>query len=179
MLVHTGPFGNIAHGNSSVLADLIGIRTGDFLVTDAGFVADMGAERFFDSSARSPDKSRRRRDRRHRTGAEGHSGHHRVTAGRPLPDALLEEESRRGPRRRGEPAQADRERPAVRRPGGGALPVKIETIARRVCRADGVDYAPAALVDLERYAAIGRGHLPVCLAKTHQSISSATVNANP
>ena len=44
VLVHTGPFGNIATGNSSVVADLIGIRTGDFLVTEAGFGADMGAE---------------------------------------------------------------------------------------------------------------------------------------
>src|SRR6266704_1227121 len=41
VLVHAGPFGNIAHGNSSVIADLIGIHTGDFLVTEAGFGADM------------------------------------------------------------------------------------------------------------------------------------------
>ena len=41
VLVHAGPFGNIAHGNSSILADLIGIRTGDFLLTEAGFGADM------------------------------------------------------------------------------------------------------------------------------------------
>src|SRR5690606_419286 len=47
VLVHAGPFGNIAHGNSSVVADLIGIRAGDFLITEAGFGADMGAERFF------------------------------------------------------------------------------------------------------------------------------------
>jgi formate--tetrahydrofolate ligase len=45
VLVHAGPFGNIATGNSSVIADLIGIRCGDFLVTEAGFGADMGAER--------------------------------------------------------------------------------------------------------------------------------------
>src|SRR5207249_687298 len=46
VLVHAGPFGNIATGNSSVIADLIGIHCGDFLVTEAGFGADMGAERF-------------------------------------------------------------------------------------------------------------------------------------
>jgi formate--tetrahydrofolate ligase len=46
-LVHCGPFGNIASGNSSVLADLIALRCGDFVVTEAGFGADMGAERFF------------------------------------------------------------------------------------------------------------------------------------
>jgi len=53
VLVHTGPFGNIATGNSSVVADLIGIHTGDFLVTEAGFGADMGAERFFNIKCRN------------------------------------------------------------------------------------------------------------------------------
>ena len=52
VFVHAGPFGNIAHGNSSVVADLIGIHTGDFLVTEAGFGADMGAERFFNIKCR-------------------------------------------------------------------------------------------------------------------------------
>ena len=52
VLVHAGPFGNIAHGNSSVVADLVGIRTGDFLITEAGFGADMGAERFFNIKCR-------------------------------------------------------------------------------------------------------------------------------
>ncbi|HEU5448166.1 MAG TPA: formate--tetrahydrofolate ligase, partial [Acidimicrobiia bacterium] len=46
-IVHAGPFGNIAHGNSSVVADLIGIHTTDFLITEAGFGADIGAEKFF------------------------------------------------------------------------------------------------------------------------------------
>ena len=52
VLVHAGPFGNIAHGNSSILADLIGVRTGDFLLTEAGFGADMGAEQFFNIKCR-------------------------------------------------------------------------------------------------------------------------------
>ncbi|WP_374929603.1 formate--tetrahydrofolate ligase [Kytococcus sedentarius] len=52
-LIHTGPFGNIATGNSSVVADRIGSRTGDFLVTEAGFAADMGAERFFNVKCRA------------------------------------------------------------------------------------------------------------------------------
>src|SRR5579871_2452375 len=52
VLVHAGPFGNIAHGNSSVVADLIGIHSGDFLITEAGFGADMGAERFFNIKCR-------------------------------------------------------------------------------------------------------------------------------
>ena len=52
-LVHAGPFGNIAHGNSSVVADLIGIHAGEFLITEAGFGADMGAERFFNIKCRT------------------------------------------------------------------------------------------------------------------------------
>ena len=48
MLIHTGPFGNIATGCSSVVADLIAAQHADYVVTEAGFGADMGAERFFD-----------------------------------------------------------------------------------------------------------------------------------
>src|SRR5579872_948070 len=53
VMVHAGPFGNIANGASSVLADMIAIRCGDFLVTEAGFGADMGAERFFNIKCRT------------------------------------------------------------------------------------------------------------------------------
>jgi formate--tetrahydrofolate ligase len=53
VIVHAGPFGNIAHGNSSIVADLIGIHTGDYLITEAGFGADMGAERFFNIKCRN------------------------------------------------------------------------------------------------------------------------------
>ena len=72
VLVHAGPFGNIAHGNSSIIADLIGIHTGDYLITEAGFGADMGAERFFNIKCRVsglvPDAAV---DRHHRAGPEG------------------------------------------------------------------------------------------------------------
>lgn len=53
VLIHTGPFGNIATGNSSVVADQVGSRTGDYLITEAGFAADMGAERFFNVKCRA------------------------------------------------------------------------------------------------------------------------------
>src|SRR5256885_2097513 len=53
VLGHAGPFGNIANRASSVPADMIGIRGGDFLVTEAGFGADMGAERFFNIKCRT------------------------------------------------------------------------------------------------------------------------------
>jgi formate--tetrahydrofolate ligase len=92
VLVHAGPFGNIAHGNSSVVADLIGIHSGEFLITEAGFGADMGAERFFNIKCRvsglRPDAAVVVTTVR---ALKAHSGRHRVVAGRPLPAAMLEE----------------------------------------------------------------------------------------
>jgi len=92
VLVHAGPFGNIAHGNSSVVGDLIGIRTGDFLVTEAGFGADMGAERFFNIKCRvsglTPDAAVVVATVR---ALKSHSGKYKVVAGRPLPEDMLKE----------------------------------------------------------------------------------------
>ena len=53
MMIHTGPFGNIAHGNSSVLADLAGLKLADYVVTESGFGADMGFEKFMDIKCRA------------------------------------------------------------------------------------------------------------------------------
>src|SRR5256885_653569 len=90
VLVHAGPFGNIANGASSVLADMIGIRCGDFLVTEAGFGADMGAERFFNIKCRTsglaPDAAVIVATVR---ALKVHSGKYRVVAGPPLPPDLL------------------------------------------------------------------------------------------
>jgi formate--tetrahydrofolate ligase len=92
VLVHAGPFGNIATGNSSVIADLIGIRCGDFLVTEAGFGADMGAERFFNIKCRAsglaPDAAVVVATVR---ALKVHSGRFRVVAGRPLPAEMVKE----------------------------------------------------------------------------------------
>ncbi|MGH3990091.1 MAG: formate--tetrahydrofolate ligase, partial [Pseudonocardiaceae bacterium] len=92
VLVHAGPFGNIAHGNSSVIADLIGIHCGDYLVTEAGFGADMGAERFFNIKCRAsglrPDAAVLVATVR---ALKTHSGRYKVGAGRPLPDDMLVE----------------------------------------------------------------------------------------
>ncbi len=92
VLVHAGPFGNIAHGNSSIVADLIGIHTADYLITEAGFGADMGAERFFNVKCRTsgltPDAAVLVTTVR---ALKVHSGIHHVVAGRPLPPALLQE----------------------------------------------------------------------------------------
>ena len=48
MLVHAGPFANIAHGNNSIVADLLGLKLADWVVTESGFGADMGFEKFVD-----------------------------------------------------------------------------------------------------------------------------------
>ncbi len=92
VMVHAGPFGNIANGASSVLADMIAIHCGDFLVTEAGFGADMGAERFFNIKCRTsglaPDAAVVVTTVR---ALKAHSGKYRVVAGRPLPPDLLKE----------------------------------------------------------------------------------------
>jgi formate--tetrahydrofolate ligase len=91
-IVHTGPFANIAHGNSSIVGDYIGIRSGDYLITEAGFGSDIGAEKFFNLKCRAsglaPDAAVIVTTVR---SMKFHSGKHTIRAGRPLPAALLEE----------------------------------------------------------------------------------------
>jgi formate--tetrahydrofolate ligase len=238
VLVHTGPFGNIATGNSSVVADLIGIRGGDFLVTEAGFGADMGAERFFNIKCRvsglKPDAAVVVATVR---ALKAHSGKFRIIAGRPLPDDLLAEHpddvlagaanlrkqiencrihgvspvvainafptdhaseheairqiaAESGARAavsthftdggRGAAELAEAVAEAADEPSDYAplyrdemsLRDKVETVATRVYGADGVDYAPRARRQLDTYERAGFGRLPVCIAKTHLSISS-------
>ena len=53
--VHCGPFANIAHGNNSLVADRVGLKLGDYLVTESGFASDMGMEKFFDITCRIGD----------------------------------------------------------------------------------------------------------------------------
>ena len=91
-LIHTGPFANIAHGNSSIVADYVGIRGGDYLITEAGFGADVGAEKFFNIKCRAsglkPDAAVLVTTVR---SLKVHSGRHHVKAGRSLPPGLVEE----------------------------------------------------------------------------------------
>jgi formate--tetrahydrofolate ligase len=238
VLVHAGPFGNIAHGNSSVVADLVGIHGGEYLVTEAGFGSDMGAERFFNIKCRTsslvPDAAVVVATVR---ALKLHSGRHKVIAGRPLPPGMLLEnpdEVRMGAvnllkhieivRRHGvTPVVAinafaedfPSEHAAIREiaasvgaraavcthfvdGGKGAVELaeaivdataepsefrmlyedgatirqKIETIATEVYGADGVDYLPRASSQIDTYERAGFGTLPVCIAKTHLSISS-------
>jgi formate--tetrahydrofolate ligase len=238
VLVHAGPFGNIAHGNSSVIADLIGSRTGDYLITEAGFGADMGAERFFNIKCRTsglhPDAAVLVATVR---ALKVHSGRHRVVAGKPLPPALLVEnpedvhagaanlrkqienirlhgvepvvainafpgdhesehlalrdiaeeegvrsavcnhhaEGGKGATELAEAVADAAEQPGDFRllyPDDAGLRDKIETVATRVYGAASVSYEPAAARHLDSYERLGFAGLPVCIAKTHLSISS-------
>ncbi len=237
VLVHAGPFGNIATGNSSVVADLIGIRAGDYLVTEAGFGADMGAERFFNLKCRtsglSPDAAVVVATVR---ALKLHSGKYRVVAGKPLPPEMLQEspddvlagaanlrkqieniqlhgvspvvainafpddhaseheairqvaesmgvraavcthfaDGGRGATELAEAVAEAADEPTDFRflyPEQASLKEKIETVATRVYGAQDVEYSAQALRQLETYERAGFGGLPICIAKTHLSIS--------
>lgn len=94
VFVHTGPFGNIAHGNSSVLADQIGLKLADLVVTEAGFGSDLGFEKMCDIKCRHSGL---------RVDAavivctvramKMHSGRFRIVPGRPLPSDMLQEDT--------------------------------------------------------------------------------------
>jgi formate--tetrahydrofolate ligase len=237
VFVHAGPFGNIAHGNSSVVADLIAIHTGDYLVTEAGFGADMGAERFFNIKCRvsglKPDAAVVVATVR---ALKSHSGKYRVVAGRPLPEEMLKENPEdvligaANLRKQLENIRAHAVEPVVAinsmpgdfpseqaaihelaasmgiksavgtyfadggrggteiaeavaevaaqpndfhhlYPSEATLREKIEAVATKIYGADGVDYTPLASRQLDGYEKNGFGNLPVCLAKTHLSLS--------
>lgn len=91
-LIHAGPFGNIATGNSSVVADYVGLEHSDYVITEAGFGADMGAERFFNVKCRvsglKPDAAVLVVTVR---ALKSHSGLYKITPGKPLPEGMLAE----------------------------------------------------------------------------------------
>ncbi len=91
-LVHAGPFANIAHGNSSVLADMIGLKLADYVITESGFGADIGAEKFFDIKCRAsglaPDAAVLVVTIR---ALKAHTGKYRIVPGKPLPPELTQE----------------------------------------------------------------------------------------
>lgn len=93
-LIHCGPFGNIATGNSSIIADKFALANTDFVITEAGFGADLGYERFVNvkcaTSGLVPDAAVIVVTVR---ALKLHSGRHKVVAGKPLPPELLEENS--------------------------------------------------------------------------------------
>ncbi len=93
LLVHTGPFANISYGNSSVISDRVAATVADYVVTEAGFGADMGAEKFFNIKCRfsglRPDAAVLVATVR---ALKNHSGRFEVKAGRPLPPEMLSED---------------------------------------------------------------------------------------
>ncbi len=236
--VHAGPFANIAHGNSSILADRLALKLGEYVVTESGFGADIGMEKFFNIKCRYsgliPDCVVLVATIR---ALKMHGGGPRVVAGRPLDKAYVEENIPlleagmanlaahiRNAKRFGIPVvvavnrfptdtQAEVE--AVVRGalaagaetavmsdhwtngGDGAvelaeavvaacekpsnfeflypldLPIKakIETIAKEIYSAGEVIYEPQAEKQIKSYEDNGFGNLPICMAKTHLSIS--------
>ncbi len=238
VLVHAGPFGNIAHGNSSIVADLIGIRAGDYLITESGFGADMGFERFFNIKCRAsglrPDAAVIVATVR---ALKVHSGKHRIVAGKRLPEALLVEnpdevhegganlrkqienirlhgvppvvainafpgdhrsehraireisesmgarsavcthftDGGRGATELAEAVVEASEEPSsvhVLYPDEATLREKIAAVATKVYGAARVEYSTEATRQLDNYERNGFGSLPVCIAKTHLSLSA-------
>jgi formate--tetrahydrofolate ligase len=236
-LIHAGPFGNIATGNSSVIADKIGIHLCDYLITEAGFGADMGAERFFNIKCRvsgmTPDAAVLVATVR---ALKAHSGRYKVVAGKLLPRAMLEENpndvvaglpnllkqienvkvhgvspvvainafpgdfaSEHAVIRKAAEAVGARVAVCTHFADGGAgavdlaravidacddptdfrflykdsdsLKDKIRAVATSIYGASAVEYSDRAEQQLAMYEANGFGSLPVCIAKTHLSIS--------
>jgi len=236
--VHAGPFANIAHGNSSILADQIALRLADYVVTESGFGADIGMEKFMNIKCRysglRPDCVVLVATVR---ALKMHSGRFRVVAGVPLDPALLEEnpdvvaegcanlrKQIENVRLYGVPCvvainrfttDAESEYEVIRREAEAAgayrvclsnvwaeggkggvelaeavveacdapsefrflydldasIKEKIETIATKMYGAGEVVYEKAAEAAIARFEALGYGRLPICMAKTHLSLS--------
>ena len=237
-LVHAGPFANIAHGNSSIIADLIAMKCGDYVVTESGFGADIGAEKFFNIKSRisglKPNAVVLVTTIR---ALKAHTGKYTIIPGKPIDPALKDEnvaDVEAGAVNMARhlenlkkfgvnpvvainvfaddtAAEIDAAREialangatgvAVARHwaegGAGAVELaemivsacemhnefrllypddmsikeKIDTIATEIYRADGVDYAPIASRKIRQYEEQGLRSLPICMAKTHLSLS--------
>jgi formate--tetrahydrofolate ligase len=223
--VHCGPFANIAHGNSSVVADRLALRVADLVVTESGFGADMGFEKFIDIVCRStglrpaavvlvatvqalkhhggdPDGGLHALER----GAANLEANIRivrrvgiepvVAVNRFPGDSKAETDAVRllalehgafaaelndGFERGGEGAAALAE--AVKAAASQPRPIqfayanddplvaKLEAVARKVYGATGIELTPAASRQAERLEADGLARLPICMAKTHLSLS--------
>ena len=237
-LVHAGPFGNIAHGNSSIIADKIAIKLADYVVTEAGFGADMGAEKFFNIKCRSsglkPSAVVLVCTIR---GLKAHCMEFKIIAGKPLNPKILREnipaieEGTSNLIKQIEnvltfgvpvvvainrmPEDTNSEIEVVKRiaisvgaeaatvsnvfskGGDGGIELanavihaadqlnefkplyslklsikkKIETIATKIYGAAGVEYLHGVRTKMKQFEKWGLGNLPICMAKTHLSIS--------
>ncbi|MEL6148140.1 MAG: formate--tetrahydrofolate ligase, partial [Chloroflexota bacterium] len=91
-MVHCGPFANIAHGNSSILADMIAVKCTDYVVTESGFGADIGAEKFFNIKCRASGLKPNAAVLVVTVRAlKAHTGKYKITPGKPLDPGLTEE----------------------------------------------------------------------------------------
>ena len=239
VFVHAGPFANIAHGNSSILADQIALKLADYVVTESGFGADIGMEKFFDIKCRTsglvPNVVVLVATVR---ALKMHGGGPKVVAGKPLDSAYTDENLPllekgmpnllhhiKTARKFGIPVvvainrfapDTEAELELIRKAaitagaedsvvsshwatgGSGAknlaeavvkaaekpskfkflyaldlgIKEKIETIAREVYGADGVDYSPESEKQIADYTRLGFDKLPICMAKTHLSLTA-------
>jgi formate--tetrahydrofolate ligase len=211
--VHGGPFANIAHGCNSLIATRLALKLGEFVVTEAGFASDLGAEKFVDIKCRTGGLKPSAAvivttTRALATHGEENLAKHvenvrlyglapvvalnhftddtdaqigRVTSmcktlGVPcgvsrgwelggagvtdLAGMVLEAISAK-----------DRAGVQFLYPDDAKLTAKLETIVTKIYGADGVAFAPAAAAKLARYESLGYGRLPVCVAKTQNSLS--------
>ena len=230
-IIHGGPFANIAHGCNSVTATKLSLKLADYVVTEAGFGADLGAEKFVDIKCRMADlhpsavvlvatvralkshggvtkpdlnKPNAEAVRKGAANLERHIDNIKNGFGLPVcvainafptdtPEemAVIEEVcAKAGVKcalsevfaKGGEGGKALAETvlsimPEAPQPIqytydlGASLPEKIEAVAKKIYRADGVTYTPAAKKMLDDLAAMGYGELPVCIAKTQYSFS--------
>jgi formyltetrahydrofolate synthetase len=230
VLVHAGPFGNIAHANNSIIGDRVALKLADYVVTEAGFASDLGLQKFCDIVCRlggfAPsaavlvttvratkshggksfvDLAQEDLDALQR-GADNLAAHINIVRQYGLPCvvsinnfptdtdkelALIEELAiaagaervvvNRGFARGGEGAieLAEAVVEACEQPStfdflttnDAPLKEQIEAIAVRLYGAEGVDYLPQAETDIARMDELGFGRLPVCMAKTHLSLS--------
>ena len=238
VFVHAGPFANIAHGNSSIVADQIALKLADYVVTESGFGADMGMEKFMNIKCRAsglqPDCVVLVATVR---ALKMHSGLGKVVLGKALPKEFTEEnlpaleagcvnlvKHIQNARKFGVPvvvavnafsSDTPAEHDLIRRlsieagaedavvsniwaeggAGGIALAEavvaaceqpkqfrflypdefsikqKIEMIASEIYGAAGVDYTLEADTKIEAFTRLGFGSLPICMAKTHLSLS--------
>jgi formate--tetrahydrofolate ligase len=218
-LVHAGPFANIAHGNSSLVGTRLGLKLGEYVITEGGFASDLGLEKFLDivcrigglspsavvlvatvralehhgdgDLGRGADNLERHLKIAHAFGlnavvaVNAFSGDSKRKLERVRKLALERgawaAELCEGFARGGEGATALAETvaEAVRRPTrfepiyplDASIAEKLQAVATRVYGADGVELLPAARQKIAGLEALGLGGLPVCMAKTHLSLS--------
>ena len=237
-IIHGGPFANIAHGCNSVMATRLSLALADYVVTEAGFGADLGAEKFLDIKCRAagiapaacvlvatvralkshggaakadlnqPNPAAVRAGLanlgRHIENMKDNFGLPVVVAVNAFPTDTAEEQAivrdycagmgvpcvlsevfAKGGEGGKALAQAVldslEDRPIrYTYPLEASLREKIEAVAGKIYRADGVDYSPAAAKTLDELTALGYGGLPVCIAKTQYSFSdNAALKAAP